>query len=308
MTDPSYGTRAASSPAIPRRPFAVVVLAAGEGTRMKSTRPKVLHGFAGRSLLGHVLAACAPLDAERTIVVVGHHRDDVQAHLDLTRAAGHNRGPGRAARHRPRGADRHGSLAARGGRRHDRRGAGDTPLLQPTSLLALLTEHDRSGAAATMLTSVLDDPTGIRPSHSRWGPRHADRRAEGRYRRGARHPRVRGRHVRVRQRGAARRAPPLVDRQRSGRGVPARRRGDLGRRRPTRRGGGRTGERHARRQRSRPARRGSSDLQPSAARRPYAGRRDGGRPGDHLDRCRRAPCAGRDPAPIGLSARCHGRS
>ena len=82
MTDPSYGTRAASSPAIPRRPFAVVVLAAGEGTRMKSTRPKVLHGFAGRSLLGHVLAACAPLDAEHTIVVVGHRRDDVQAHLD----------------------------------------------------------------------------------------------------------------------------------------------------------------------------------------------------------------------------------
>ncbi len=84
MTDPSYGTRAASSPAIPHRPFAVVVLAAGEGTRMKSTRPKVLHGFAGRSLLGHVLAACAPLDAEHTIVVIGHHRDDVQAHLDLT--------------------------------------------------------------------------------------------------------------------------------------------------------------------------------------------------------------------------------
>ena len=50
MTDPSYGTRVASSSAIPRRPFAVVVLAAGEGTRMKSARPKVLHGFAGRSL------------------------------------------------------------------------------------------------------------------------------------------------------------------------------------------------------------------------------------------------------------------
>ena len=81
MTDPSYGTRVASSSAIPRRPFAVVVLAAGEGTRMKSARPKVLHGFAGRSLLGHVLAASASLDAERTIVVIGHGRDDVQAHL-----------------------------------------------------------------------------------------------------------------------------------------------------------------------------------------------------------------------------------
>ena len=59
----------------------VIVLAAGEGTRMKSARPKVLHAFAGRTMLGHVLAATAPLRRRDTVVVVGHGRDQVTAHL-----------------------------------------------------------------------------------------------------------------------------------------------------------------------------------------------------------------------------------
>ncbi|MCU1655984.1 MAG: UDP-N-acetylglucosamine pyrophosphorylase, partial [Pseudonocardiales bacterium] len=63
-------------------PIAVVVLAAGEGTRMKSrAAPKVLHGFAGRSLLGHVLAAAQPLHPRHTVVVVGHRREEVSAQL-----------------------------------------------------------------------------------------------------------------------------------------------------------------------------------------------------------------------------------
>jgi len=170
LIDPSEAARAASpvpsasettgsSPAIHRRPFAVVVLAAGEGTRMKSARPKVLHGFAGRSLLGHVLAACAPLDAERTIVVVGHGRGDVQAHLEKTgwRVTTVVQEPQRGTGHAVRiametmPAEEDGTIVVV---------PGDTPLLQPTSLLALLTDHHRSGAAATMLTSFLDDPTG----------------------------------------------------------------------------------------------------------------------------------------------------
>ena len=134
MTDPSYGTRAASSSAIPHRPFAVVVLAAGEGTRMKSTRPKVLHGFAGRSLLGHVLAACAPLDAERTIVVVGHRRDDVQAHLDQTGQ------PVTTVVQEPQRGTGHAVRIAMDALPPEEGGTivvlpGDTPLLQPTSLL-----------------------------------------------------------------------------------------------------------------------------------------------------------------------------
>src|SRR4051794_26442237 len=59
----------------------VVVLAAGEGKRMKSALPKVLHPLLGRTLLGHVLAAAQPVRAERTLVVVGHRAEQVRAHL-----------------------------------------------------------------------------------------------------------------------------------------------------------------------------------------------------------------------------------
>ena len=58
---------------------AVVILAAGEGTRMKSRTPKVLHTMSGRSLLGHAIAAASDLDPERLVVVVGHAREEVSA-------------------------------------------------------------------------------------------------------------------------------------------------------------------------------------------------------------------------------------
>ena len=59
------------------RPVAVIVLAAGEGTRMRSRIPKVLHSLCGRSMLGHALAAAAGLGPQRLVVVVGHGRDQV---------------------------------------------------------------------------------------------------------------------------------------------------------------------------------------------------------------------------------------
>ena len=62
-------------------PAAVVILAAGEGTRMKSRTPKVLHTLAGRSMLGHVLAAAAELRPGRLVVVVGQGRDQVIPHI-----------------------------------------------------------------------------------------------------------------------------------------------------------------------------------------------------------------------------------
>ncbi|MGH3279571.1 MAG: NTP transferase domain-containing protein, partial [Trebonia sp.] len=60
-------------------PAAVVVLAAGEGTRMRSRVPKVLHTLCGRSLLGHAIAAAGDLDPARLVVVVGHAREQVGA-------------------------------------------------------------------------------------------------------------------------------------------------------------------------------------------------------------------------------------
>src|SRR3954453_23798229 len=65
----------------PSRPAAVVVLAAGEGTRMRSSTPKVLHRIGGRSLLGHALAAARGLQPRHLVVVVRHERDRVAAHV-----------------------------------------------------------------------------------------------------------------------------------------------------------------------------------------------------------------------------------
>lgn len=140
------------------RPLAVLVLAAGEGARMRSAAlPKVLHGFAGRSLLGHVISAAAPLDAAHTVVVVGHRRDEVTAHLhEIAPAAtavvqDEQRGTGHAVRLGLAGlpATTSGTVVVI---------PGDTPLLTPGTLRRLLAAH--AGSAATLLTSELADPAG----------------------------------------------------------------------------------------------------------------------------------------------------
>ena len=138
---------------------AVIVLAAGEGTRMRSqTSPKVLHGFAGRSMLGHVLAATRPLGAQGTVVVVGHGRDEVVAHLaEIEPAAvpvvqAEQNGTGHAVGIAlPAVALDRGTVVVV---------PGDTPLLRPQTLAALVELHRGTGAAATLLTSRLADPTG----------------------------------------------------------------------------------------------------------------------------------------------------
>lgn len=125
---------------------------------MKSaTLPKALHGFAGRTLLGHVLAAAAPLDAARTVVVIGHGRDAVREHLrdigpDATPVVqDEQRGTGHAVR-----------VALEAVPAHDAGTVvvvpGDAPLLTAATLRALVREHE--GAAATVLSSIADDPTG----------------------------------------------------------------------------------------------------------------------------------------------------
>ena len=127
---------------------------------MKSrTLPKVLHAFGGRTLLGHVLAATAPLGAAHTVVVVGHRREQVVEHLAETAPAATpvvqdvQHGTGHAARLAldavPTGAD--GTVVIV---------PGDTPLLTPEVLAVLVADHEATGAAATLLTSVVADPTG----------------------------------------------------------------------------------------------------------------------------------------------------
>lgn len=147
----------------PVRPAAVVVLAAGEGTRMKSaTTPKVLHTMAGRSLVGHVVEAARRLDPEELVVVVGHGRDRVVAHLAALDPRAHTvvqeqqNGTGHAVRVAvdalvERVGEPSGTVVVV---------CGDTPLLTTGTLGMLVEAHQNQGNAATVLSAHVPDPTG----------------------------------------------------------------------------------------------------------------------------------------------------
>jgi bifunctional UDP-N-acetylglucosamine pyrophosphorylase/glucosamine-1-phosphate N-acetyltransferase len=134
--------------------LAVVVLAAGQGTRMRTGRAKVLHPLAGRSLLDHVLAAAAPLEPARTVIVVAPEtRDEIATAMAEGVAIAVQdppRGTGDAVRcalpHLP--AD--GTLLVL---------YGDTPLLRPATLAALLAARQAADAAVAVL--------GMRPPDTR---------------------------------------------------------------------------------------------------------------------------------------------
>jgi len=139
--------------------LAVIVLAAGQGTRMKSRTPKVLHPLAGVPLIGHVLATARALDPAHVVAVVRHDRDVVAA--AITELDAHAiiadqdeiPGTGRAVE---------AGLAALP---DDFDGdvlvvSGDVPLLDAETLASLLARHRGAEAAATVLSAVLDDATG----------------------------------------------------------------------------------------------------------------------------------------------------
>ena len=141
------------------RPAAVIILAAGEGTRMKSdTTPKVLHAICGETLLGHVLATARETDPVRLIVVVGHRRREVTAYLaqqapDAQAVVQHRQGgTGHAVRTviEEVGLD-HGTIVVT---------YADAPLLRGATLTALVREHQATDAAATVLTARVPDPHG----------------------------------------------------------------------------------------------------------------------------------------------------
>ncbi|MFG1674252.1 bifunctional UDP-N-acetylglucosamine diphosphorylase/glucosamine-1-phosphate N-acetyltransferase GlmU [Micromonospora sp. NPDC049282] len=137
----------------------VVVLAAGEGKRMKSSLPKVLHPLLGRTLLGHVLVAAEPLGADRTVVVVGHGADQVRAHLTEVAPAAtpvlqeRQLGTGHAVRIALDAVpDATGTVVVIN---------GDVPLLRPETVAALVEAHEDAAAAATVLAAEVPDPTGL---------------------------------------------------------------------------------------------------------------------------------------------------
>jgi bifunctional UDP-N-acetylglucosamine pyrophosphorylase/glucosamine-1-phosphate N-acetyltransferase len=138
--------------------LAIVILAAGQGTRMRSRLPKVLHAVGGRSLVGHVLDTASALHPSHVVVVVRHERDLVaDAVLGLApdvRIVDQDEipGTGRAVQV---------ALAELG----DFAGdvlvlSADVPLLESTTLSDLLDAHRTGQAAATLLSARVDDPTG----------------------------------------------------------------------------------------------------------------------------------------------------
>ncbi|MFJ6935633.1 bifunctional UDP-N-acetylglucosamine diphosphorylase/glucosamine-1-phosphate N-acetyltransferase GlmU [Streptomyces sp. NPDC101132] len=141
------------------RPAAVVVLAAGEGTRMKSATPKVLHEICGRSLVGHVVSAARELDPQHLVVVVGHAREQVVAHLDE-----HYAGTRTAVQHEQNGTGHavRMALESLGGPVDGTVVVvcGDTPLLTGDTLAALTATHSADGNAVTVLTAEVPDSTG----------------------------------------------------------------------------------------------------------------------------------------------------
>ncbi|WP_293774808.1 bifunctional UDP-N-acetylglucosamine diphosphorylase/glucosamine-1-phosphate N-acetyltransferase GlmU [Sporichthya sp.] len=141
------------------KPAAVIVLAAGEGTRMKSSTPKVMHTLGGRSLVGHALAASRGTDPERVVVVVGSGRELVTAHL------GEIDPDAVPVVQEPRNGTGHAVRIALTEAAPDVTGTvlvvcGDVPLLRAETLQALLAMHHGEGNAATVLTAILPDPTG----------------------------------------------------------------------------------------------------------------------------------------------------
>ena len=140
-------------------PVAVIVMAAGKGTRMRSTTPKVLHRIGGRSLLDHAVTAARGLRPEHLVVVVRHERAAVVAHLaevapdavpaDQDEIPGTGRAVACALAALP--AELTGPVVVT---------SGDVPLLDTATLEALVAQHRERGDAVTLLTTELDDPAG----------------------------------------------------------------------------------------------------------------------------------------------------
>lgn len=135
--------------------LAILILAAGKGTRLKSSLAKVLHQAGGRSLLEHVVRACAPLGAKKTIAVIGHQAEkvaEVCAPLEVATVL-----------QQPQNGTGHAMLVAKraiGSAKYVIVLPGDAPLVRTQTLRALLAKHKSGNAAATILTSVLADPSG----------------------------------------------------------------------------------------------------------------------------------------------------
>lgn len=147
----------------PQGEAAVLVLAAGSGTRMRSDTPKVLHPLGGRSMIAHVLHAVAKVAPQHLVVVLGNQRDQVApAVAELAEALGR---PIEVAVQEQQLGTGDAVLCGLAALPADFDGVvavtpGDTPLLDSDTLAELIAAHNAEPAAVTVLTTTLADPTG----------------------------------------------------------------------------------------------------------------------------------------------------
>ena len=175
------------------RPLSAIVLAAGEGTRMKSDRPKPLHLLCGRPMLTYVLDALGDCDLDRVVIVVGHHAERVTKRLQ-------DEGPDLlisfVEQEVQRGTGDAVSVGLTGFPDDPLDEAdgdvivlpGDTPLLEPSTIAALVALHRERDAACTRAQRGRARPHRLRPGRAgSGGPGRAHRGGEGRHRRRAGH-------------------------------------------------------------------------------------------------------------------------
>ena len=139
--------------------LAVIVLAAGEGTRMRSSTPKVLHEISGLPMLGHALATATALGAQKVIPVIRHEKEKLEQYISSFYPNAHIvlqddvPGTGRAVECALDAlpADFSGAVVVT---------SGDVPLLDVQTIESMIEVHLNTGAGATLLTASFTDPTG----------------------------------------------------------------------------------------------------------------------------------------------------
>jgi bifunctional UDP-N-acetylglucosamine pyrophosphorylase/glucosamine-1-phosphate N-acetyltransferase len=137
--------------------FSVLILAAGKATRFKSEHSKVLHRLAGRPLGEYVLRAALKARAERTYMIIGHEAEEVRKTFERPEIT--------FIEQKPQLGTGHALIVARPEVEKCPSKdlivlVGDAPLLRGSTLLALVEAHSKAGAAATVLSTIVQDPAG----------------------------------------------------------------------------------------------------------------------------------------------------
>jgi len=138
------------------RDFAIAIMAAGKGTRLKSKRPKVLHEVGGKPLVAHVIRSASEVVAPENIyVIIGHEAESVRSAVAHTGVKfvlqTEQRGTGHAIQSAQKELDAYANFLVL---------SGDAPLIRPETIRGIRDFHIKQGAAMTILTAAPADPTG----------------------------------------------------------------------------------------------------------------------------------------------------